>query len=122
MFLMHSVVLFQYITEEVCCSAGDDSLGYEFVIVACTLSLGIGGYNFAISISKEIQRILLTINNEAHADSRLNEIKNILSEYIHVTAAIKKLSISISFEKVAQMRSKCITALTTVHNFNTIKV
>lgn len=68
--------------------------GYECVIVACTLSLGIGAYNFAISIAKEIKRILRSINNVAHADdNRLNEMEILFSEYIYVNATIKKLSI-----------------------------
>lgn len=97
--------------------------GYECVIVACTLSLGIGACDFAISITKEIQRILRAINNEAHADdNRLNEMKILFSEYIYAHAAIKKLSIFFlrSCECWVLQSVQCLT-ITTTWSYTTVK-
>lgn len=67
--------------------------GYEHFIIACTLSLGIGAFWLTVSITRELQNILHTINNEAQANQKpTNELKILFSEYISAHAAIKRLS------------------------------
>lgn len=52
--------------------------GYEFFIVACTLALGIGAFWLAISVTKEIQRILCLIDEKIHANENQSTDLNIL--------------------------------------------
>lgn len=68
--------------------------GYEYLILACTLGLGIGGFWLTIRTTKEIQRLLHITNNKAHVnDNQSNELKAILSEYAHGLGTVKQLSI-----------------------------
>lgn len=68
-------------------------VGYELIVVACTLALGIGAYWFAKSITKEIQRIRHSINDAAQENqNQSNELKLLISEYIHLHASMKQLS------------------------------
>lgn len=75
-------------------------IDYELLIVACTLGLGIGMYWFAISVAKEIKRILRSINIEAQTDEiPAIKVKILFSEYIDTQAAIKQLSIYLNYRK-----------------------
>lgn len=67
---------------------------YEYFIVACTLSLAIGGYWFAISATKEIQHTLHLINDAAQANDvcQSNELKLLIAEFIYAHGVVKKLS------------------------------
>lgn len=70
------------------------TLAYEYFVIACTLSLGIGAYWIATSATKDIQKhILHSINETARENgNQLSELKNLLSEYNEAHAAIKQLS------------------------------
>lgn len=69
-------------------------IGYEFFIVACTAALGIGAFWFAISATKEIKRFLRLINDGVkESETESNELKIMLSEYIHAHGVVKQLSI-----------------------------
>lgn len=69
-------------------------LGYEYLINACNIGLGIGAYWIAISTTKEIQRILRSIKYKIHAKNNQSndELKNLFSEFIEVHAVTKQLS------------------------------
>lgn len=68
-------------------------LCYAYLIIACTLALGIGVFCFAISVTKDIQRILHLVNDTAKANTnQSNELKLLLAEFNDVHAATKQLS------------------------------
>lgn len=68
-------------------------VGYEYVIVACVVSHGVGSFWVAVSTTKEIRRILHKIHNKAKANkSQSNELKLLFSEFIHTHAVVKRLS------------------------------
>lgn len=72
---------------------------YEYVIFACTLSLGIGAFCWVISATTEIRRILHKIRNEAKANNcQPNEMKLFLSEFIYAHVIAKKLSEFFNFQ------------------------
>lgn len=76
------VIIFEYII-----------LGYQLFIVACTLALGVGAFVFATSISKEIQRILHSINYEARRNERQsNGLEVLFFEYLGAHGFVKQLS------------------------------
>lgn len=70
-------------------------LGYEYSIDASSVGLGIGAYLTAISMIKEIQRILHKINNKFQSgkDQSSVELKILFSEFIELHAVTKQLSI-----------------------------
>lgn len=69
-------------------------LGYDFFVVACTIALGIGAFWFAISATKDIQRILHAFMHKAKTNQiQANELKILLAEFIDSHVAIKQLSI-----------------------------
>lgn len=69
-------------------------LDYELYWIACTCALGVGAFLLAISLLKEIQCILHSINNSAKVKKhQSNELKVLFSEFIQVHAATKQLSI-----------------------------
>lgn len=57
------------------------------------MGLGIGISSFSISITKEIQRILHSINATQANEHQSSELKVLFTEYIHVHTAVKQLSI-----------------------------
>lgn len=63
---------------------------YEYVIIACSFALLFGVYRIVLSATKEIKRILHSMNEEAQTKG--NQLKILLSEYIDVHTAIKQLS------------------------------
>lgn len=70
-------------------------LAYEYFIIACTLALGIGAFWFGISVTKEIQRILHSLNEKAQTNGNRNQsirLKRLLSKFIDTHAAVKQLS------------------------------
>lgn len=69
-------------------------IGYTYFIVACTLALGMGLSSFAVSITKEIQRILHAINKKVQSnEDQTKKLMDLFSEYIFTHATIKELSI-----------------------------
>lgn len=64
-------------------------LGHAHLMIACTSAFGIGAYWFAISIIKNIQRILHSINSKAHAKKihSNGELMALCSEFIDTHAA-----------------------------------
>lgn len=67
--------------------------GYEFFTAACTLAVVIGSYWVAISATREIRRILHSINHKTRANKNLsNEIKVLFAEFIDAHASVKQLS------------------------------
>lgn len=66
---------------------------YAYIVIACTVTLGIGAFCYVISATKEIQRILNSINHNAHPnENHVNELKILFSEYIHAHRVAKQLS------------------------------
>lgn len=64
------------------------------LIVACILGLGIGAFEIGISITKDIQRTLRSINHKAKATAnQTNELKIIFREIIYSHSFVKQLSI-----------------------------
>lgn len=79
------VVLLEYIT-----------FGYEYFVVAGLASFAIGGYRIAISVIKEHHRILHQINDEVQTNgNQSNELKKLVTEFIHAHAFLKQLSIAL---------------------------
>lgn len=67
---------------------------YEYIMITCTLSLAIGAFWFIISVTKEIQHILHSINDKAQAnEDQSNEMQRLFAEYIDAHAALKQLSL-----------------------------
>lgn len=72
-------------------------IAYEFLINASTLGLGIGAFWFAVSATKEIRRILNSINDTAQADGNQSfELKVLFAEYIDAHGLLIQLSIYFS--------------------------
>lgn len=63
--------------------------GYEYVIIACMLAFGIASFLLAMSVTKEIRRILLSINDK----TQKNELRTAFLDFIGAHSAIKQLSI-----------------------------
>lgn len=71
------------------------------MVSACTLALGIGAFWIAISVTKEIQRILHSINNKSHeTEIQTNEMMDLFSEYIDAHGIVKQLSIFLIVKKL----------------------
>lgn len=68
-------------------------LGFNLFLISCTLSLGIGFYCFSISLTKEIQCMLHTINDKAQAKkNQSNDLRALFSDYIDNHSIVKQLS------------------------------
>lgn len=67
---------------------------YSFSVIACGLALGIGAYWLAISATKELQRVLHVINDQAQVNERQsNELNTLLfAEFIDAHGTVKQLS------------------------------
>lgn len=66
---------------------------YNFFVIQFVAAFGIGTFFLAISTTKELQRILLSVNNKAKENgSQSRELCKLLSEFIQPHAAIKQLS------------------------------
>lgn len=64
-----------------------------YYMISCTLGLGIGAFWFVISVIKEIQRILHSINVTAQATKKQsNKMKVLFEEFIYAHGVIKELS------------------------------
>lgn len=77
-------------------------VGYEYLIIGCTLTLGNGAFWYAVSATKEIKRMLHFANDQVGEDeNRTNEMemKDLIKEFIHFHGTVKQLSIA----NVAQM-------------------
>lgn len=64
---------------------------YEYFVITCTLALCVGSYCFAIAMTKELKRILNSINVEAH-DNQSKELQTLFSEFIYTHGNVKQLS------------------------------
>lgn len=66
---------------------------YELFISACNLAFAFGITSFVISTTKEIQRILHSINKDGHANKyQSTEIMDLFGEYIDSHGILKQLS------------------------------
>lgn len=76
---------------------------YAYFVIACTLSLRIGAYWLSMSVTKEIRRILRSINRMAQIEKRQSKgLKLSLSEFIYSHATMIQLSsyfINLMFQK-----------------------
>lgn len=74
--------------------------GYEYLIVASTVALGIGAFWFAVSITKEFQGVLQrSINDNVQVDAvQKSELKVFISEFIDAHVLLKQLSFGIWVE------------------------
>lgn len=71
---------------------------YQYIILACTLSLGMGAFCCAISVTNEIRRILHIFHAKTQANEiQSNELELLLSEFINAHTVVKQLSESFSF-------------------------
>lgn len=68
-------------------------VAYEYLIIACTLAFGSGAFWLAISATKEIKRIVHSVNDQIREDeNRTIEMKIFIAEFIHVHGIVKQLS------------------------------
>lgn len=68
--------------------------GCDCFIIACTLALGVGAFWFAVSACKEIQHVLQSFNDVAHAKQhQLIELRILFVEFINTHLTVKQLSI-----------------------------
>lgn len=68
-------------------------VAYEFFVIACTLSLAISAFWFATSATKEIERIVHSIDDENVKHKRSDEILfKEFSAFIHIHSVVKQLS------------------------------
>lgn len=82
--------------------------GYEYCVIACSLALGMGIFWFAISVTKEIQHTLHSINRKTRANKlRPNQMKILFMEFIHAHAAIKRYAFQ-SFEQRKNVSSTIV--------------
>lgn len=66
---------------------------YEYLVIACTLSLRIAAFCFTISVIQEIHGTLNSINRETNANvNESNELKLLLCEFIRLHVSVKQLS------------------------------
>lgn len=77
-------------------------LFYEYVIIACSFGLLFGVFRIEMSGTKEIKRILHSIDhwqsNAQASKNQQNDLKVLFSEYIDAHAAVKQLSINSIFQ------------------------
>lgn len=67
--------------------------GYEFFVVACTISLFIGAYQFVVAAIRDIRHILHSINHKSQTiGNPASECMTLFFEYIRAHVAIKQLS------------------------------
>lgn len=70
------------------------SIGFTYYIIACTTAFGIGIIFTAISMTKELQRILQLINGKVHSnENQSSELSNLFSEFIDIHGIVKQFSI-----------------------------
>lgn len=63
-------------------------------MIACTLSVAIGGYWFAIAGTKEFQRFSTIFNEEARAKkNRTTKFYTLFTEFLYAHGIFKQLSI-----------------------------
>lgn len=75
-------------------------IGYDFLINASTLGLGMGAFGFAISATKEIRRSLHSINYKTQVNEiRAKELKISFAEFIYAHNVLKQLSIFQSLKR-----------------------
>lgn len=71
------------------------AFGYDYVVIASTLAIGIGAYRLTISSTKDFQDFLLIINDNAHTkENQSNKLKTLFAEYVDTHATMKQLSIN----------------------------
>lgn len=74
-------------------------LGFDFFIVACSLTLGIASYCFAIAIIEELQRMLHSISGKAPTNGKQsNKLKELFTQFIDAHGLMTQLSTHFSFE------------------------
>lgn len=67
--------------------------GYEFYVITCVLPLALAVFWYTISITKELHRILKSIDASAQDKvTHSSELKTLFSEFIDTYASIKQLS------------------------------
>lgn len=79
--------------------------GYEFFVIACALALGIAAFCFTTAVTKELQRILRSINDEAQANEK-GELKILFAEFIDTYTSIKQLSKNIQLSPIFPIQLK----------------
>lgn len=68
-------------------------LGYQFFLNSCTLGLGIGAFWFAVTATKEIRRILYSIDDETKVNGkRSKKLIGLFAEFIYAHGIVKQLS------------------------------
>lgn len=68
-------------------------VGFAYFAISCILSLVIGAFWFIISSTEDTQRILRSINHNAHSNrNRSNKLKSRLLEFILTHGLTKQLS------------------------------
>ena len=65
---------------------------YNFTLVACLISLGVGAFLFAVSAAKDAKKNLKTINQNAKNKGQRSQILKKLADYIQFHSDEKKLS------------------------------
>lgn len=74
-------------------------LGFDFFIVACSLTLGSASYCFAIAIIEELQRMLHSISGKAPTNGKLsNKLKELFTQFIDAHGLMTQLSTHFFFE------------------------
>lgn len=74
-------------------------VGFASFIAACTLTLGIGGYWFAMAATKEFQHFAPIINDKAKSDEyQSNEFTTLFTELTDGHGIVKQFSESTNFE------------------------
>lgn len=69
-------------------------IGYDFLVNASTLGLGMGAFWFAVSVTKEIRRRLHLVSCKTQVNEiQGNELKILLAESIYTHNVVKQLSI-----------------------------
>lgn len=87
-------------------------MGYEFLLNASTLGLGIGTFWIAVSVTKELQRKLYSINDKAQSNGtqiQTNEMKVSFTQFIDAHVTIKQFSIFQSLQQLKKRQSLTIS-------------
>ena len=66
---------------------------FTFVFIAGAVSVGIGGFLFALSMTDDIKAVLRSINKSAKSKENLSKKLEQLSMFIQTHATLKQLSI-----------------------------
>lgn len=86
--------------------------GYQYSIIACTLTYGIGIFSITISVTKEIQRILHSVNHKAQAKKvQFIKLRTLIFEYIDTHGAVKQFSASFFSLSIKFMTSSFYSVL-----------